>query len=257
MFPTSRLFPHTLYIPCPSHRPWLIAQIIPGEEYKPRSSPFRSFLQSPLIPPSCTQVSPQHIALKHPQSMWNLRSQVFWVALLNRAVINCRPSFDTPRNNPTTARLPPSDNSPVFHSCCVHAGYCLAAGCTAGHYKKTHFGYRQRRSRYRPCQGLICPPGCQIRTYCWFILRTVLIVGSFNGTVLTVGSFNGTVLTVGSFNGTVLTAGSFNGTVLLTKYHSCYYITVSDLGEACVTRDGQEEGIQYFGEETARTAWKT
>jgi hypothetical protein len=45
------------------------------------------------------------------------------------------------------------------------------------------------------------------------------------------------VLTVGSFNGTVLIVGSFNSTVL-TKYNSSYHITASDLGEACVTRDG-------------------
>jgi hypothetical protein len=53
-----------------------------------------------------------------------------------------------------------------------------------------------------------------------------------------VGSFNGTVLIVGSFNRTVLIVGSFNSTVLLTKYNSSYHITVSDLGEARVTRDG-------------------
>jgi hypothetical protein len=37
-----------------------------------------------------------------------------------------------------------------------------------------------------------------------------------------------------------------------SPYHSSYHTTVSDLGEACVTRDGWEERIQYFVQETCK-----
>ena len=198
--------------------------------------------------------------------MWNLGFQVIWVAMLNRAVI-CRRSFHTPH---AITPLPRGDLRLIIILSSIRVLYTLdtawlatsRTGCNVGHYKKHILGAANGghvTDRVRVWLALL--PAKFVLTAGWFIstvlivgsfIGTVLVAGSFIGTVLVAGSFIGTVLVAGSFNGTVLVDGSFKGTVLPTRYHSSYHITVIDLGEARVTCDGQEERIQYFGEDTCK-----